>query len=665
MDGIDYYGYVDPIDINDWVFISYMSTNPIETYLASLRWKSFVAAIVLAIILMLMIRDAFQRLFLNRIIGLEKATRDYADHREFVIPNPGKDEIGELAYSFQELVQSLEDGKTKIQNQSDELEKEVSRRREAQLSLEESEGKFRALFDQSPDAIVLLDNDTWRDCNQAALTLLQSSDRDGLIQQRMDQLSPQFQPDGQDSKASWALHVKSAYETGLASFEWVILTSNQETVWIDVLLTLIPYEGAEVLYAVMRDIRARKREEVERVRLTTAIEQAAESILVTDTNGIILYVNPAFLELNGYSRDAIIGSNASSMYGENIDEKSIQDMLDVAYQGKVWKGRSTHRKNDGTEYQAETTISPVKDASGNVMNVVYVFRDVSKEAAMESQLRQAQKMEAIGELASGIAHEINTPTQYVGGNIRFFRDSFSDISELLKKVRVILEPTLDAEEASAKRDEIRAYIEEIDLEYLEEELPIAISQSLEGNSRVAEIVRAMKEFAHPGNEELTAIDVNHTIQNTISVARNEWKYVAEIETDLESDLPLTPCFPGSFNQVILNMFVNAAHAISEVVDGGDKGKGVIRVSTREDKGWIEVRISDTGCGIPEKNRVKIFDPLFTTKAIGKGTGQGLSMAHSVIVEKHQGTIDLESTVGEGTTFIIRIPLEAIELDAAG
>lgn len=664
VNGLEHYGYVDPIGVNDWKLVSYTSAESIETYLASLRWKTLAASMVLAFFLMLLIRDAFQRLFLNRILGLEKATRDYAESNEFVIPNPGKDEIGQLAYSFQELVESLEDGRTKMQNQAEALEKEVTRRRSAQTSLEESESKFKALYEQSPDAIVLLDNDTWRDCNQAATALFQASDHSTLEQRRMDQLSPPFQPDGRRSQESWAEHVEIAYRTGRDSFEWVILTLNHETVWIDVLLTLIPYEGSEVLYAVMRDIRERKREEVERVRLTTAIEQAAESILVTDTNGIILYVNPAFLELNGYSRDAIIGSNASTLYGKHVTKEEIDNMLGEAFAGQVWKGRSTHRKSDNTEYHAETTISPVKDNSGNVMNVVYVFRDVSKETAMESQLRQAQKMEAIGELASGIAHEINTPTQYVGDNIRFFRDSFTDITALLTKVKALLDNELTETELAERREAIRASIKEIELEFIEEEVPVAIEQSLEGNSRVAEIVRAMKEFAHPGAEELTAIDVNHAIQNTMSVARNEWKYVADIETDLAADLPLTLCFPGSFNQVILNMFVNAAHAISDVMEGGDKGKGIIRVSTRAVDGWLEDRISDTGCGIPEENRQKIFDPFFTTKLVGKGTGQGLSMAHSVIVEKHQGTIAVESTVGEGTTFIIRIPLEPAQLEVA-
>ena len=649
--------YYNPVGFKDWNFVTYTDTEGINTYIASLQWKTLLSATGLAICLMLLIRDSFRRLFIGRVLDLERATRNYAEQNEFVIADAGIDEIGQLANSFRDLVQSLEDGKSEIIEKSRALETEIEQRIRTQVSLEESERKFKALYDQSPDAIMLIDNEAWIDCNQAAVQLFEASDKNALMRQQMHELSPTYQPNGQRSQDAWDQHIKDAYHDGRNGFEWVILTLNQETAWIDVLLTLIPYEGSEILYAVMRNVSARKREEVERVRLTTAIEQAAESIMVTDTEGVILYVNPAFLELNAYSRDAVIGNKSTFLYGKNIQSDDITGMMQTAFDGEVWNGRTTHKRSDASEYTAEVTISPVKDNSNNLMNLVYVFRDVSREASMEAQLRQAQKMEAIGELASGIAHEINTPTQYVGDNIRFFRDSFGDIKELLDKFQDLLDSTPPDNGLAEKTKDIRDFIEEIDLEYLEEEVPTAIEQSLEGNKRVAEIVRAMKEFAHPGREELTSIDINHAIRNTMAVARNEWKYVAEVETELQEDMPLVPCYPGSFNQVILNMFVNAAHAIGDVVEGGDKGKGTIRVVTRTIDSMAEIRISDTGCGIPEEIRLKIFDPFFTTKEVGKGTGQGLSIAHSVIVEKHQGTIDLESTVGEGTTFIIRIPLE--------
>ncbi|HEX5445738.1 MAG TPA: ATP-binding protein, partial [Pirellulales bacterium] len=198
--------------------------------------------------------------------------------------------------------------------------------------------------------------------------------------------------------------------------------------------------------------------------------------------------------------------------------------------------------------------------------------------------------------------------------------------------------------------------EAADLDYLVEEIPKAIEQSLEGVERVAGIVRAMKEFAHPGTPEKTPVDLNRAIQSTITVARNEWKYVADVVTELDHDLPPVPCLPGEINQVVLNLVVNSAHAIGDMVAAGRMARGEIRVSTRLDGEWTEIRVADNGAGIPLEIHSKIFDPFFSTKGVGKGTGQGLAIAHSVVRDKHGGEIRFESETGKGTTFIIRLPM---------
>jgi signal transduction histidine kinase len=202
---------------------------------------------------------------------------------------------------------------------------------------------------------------------------------------------------------------------------------------------------------------------------------------------------------------------------------------------------------------------------------------------------------------------------------------------------------------------------EIDVSYLYKEIPTAIQQSLEGLERVATIVRAMKEFSHPGGEEKVATNLNKAIESTITVARNEWKYVAEMVTNFDPDLPMVPCLAGDINQVILNLVINAAHAIGEVVQEGDGPKGTITISTRHMPPWAEIHVQDTGPGIPEDIRERIFNPFFTTKGIGVGTGQGLAITHAVVVEKHGGTITLNTEVGHGTTFIIRLPIETADL----
>jgi PAS domain S-box-containing protein len=319
---------------------------------------------------------------------------------------------------------------------------------------------------------------------------------------------------------------------------------------------------------------------------------------------------------------------------------------------RIEKIRLAHQ--NGKEVFLKLTVSPICDDRG----VTYVFmgEDISDRLALEHDLVQAQKLESIGHLAAGIAHEINTPTQFVGDNIRFLSDSFSDLAAVLDRHRVLL---LSAKAGTCAPDLIEACEAEarrVDLDYLTEEVPKAIAQSSEGVTRIATIVRAMKEFAHPGNDEKACVDLNKAIESTVTVARNEWKYIADLTTDLTPDLPLVPCLLGQFNQVILNMIVNATHAIADVVKSTG-AKGTISIATRSVDGWAEVRITDSGTGIPEEIRRKIFDPFFTTKEVGKGTGQGLAIAHSVIVDKHHGTISLESEVGRGSTFIVRLPLD--------
>jgi signal transduction histidine kinase len=278
---------------------------------------------------------------------------------------------------------------------------------------------------------------------------------------------------------------------------------------------------------------------------------------------------------------------------------------------------------------------------------------------LEQQLRQAQKLEAIGQLAAGIAHEINTPTQYVGDNATFIKQSWSSISNVVRAAQGLYRES----EAGAISAEATAglgrCIQEADINYLVEEIPKAIDQSLEGVHRVAKIVRAMKDFSHPSSEEKTALDINRAIETTITVTRNEWKYVCEVETCLDPALPLVPCHAGEFNQVILNLLINAAHAISHVVGDGGNGKGKIHVATRQESDEVEISIQDTGCGIPAEIQSRVFEPFFTTKPVGQGTGQGLALAHTSIVRRHDGRLWFETTPGKGTTFFIRLPVSPV------
>ncbi len=290
-------------------------------------------------------------------------------------------------------------------------------------------------------------------------------------------------------------------------------------------------------------------------------------------------------------------------------------------------------------------------------DVVIVASDLRDRKRMEVELRHAQKLESIGQLAAGVAHEINTPMQFVGDNVAFLRESFDDLMRLLERA-------MEVAAESPRGGEVAELAEELDLDFLQGRLPKSFSRTMDGIERVTSIVGAMKAFSHPGTGKAPA-DLNEALQTTLAVATNEYRYVADVETDF-GDLPMVHCRVGDLNQVFLNLIVNAAHAIQErYANAAEQGaansqgeRGTIRISTRVDGTSAEIRIEDDGGGIPEAIQARVFDPFFTTKSVGKGTGQGLSLAHTVIAERHRGTIHFESTPGEGTTFVIRIPIAA-------
>ncbi len=370
---------------------------------------------------------------------------------------------------------------------------------------------------------------------------------------------------------------------------------------------------------------------------------------------IVISANEAAQRITGYSAEELRNFSWMDIVHPSMREV-VLDRYRLRMRGKSMPGVYEIIILNKNRQEIPLEVTATSSKIQGKPTLIGFFREITQRKLLESQLVQAQKLEAIGQLAAGIAHEINTPIQYVGDNTRFFKDAFRDLNLLLQKYEELHQAVHSGIGTDGLMEEIQTLSQKVDPDYLLQEIPKAIAQTLEGVDRVANIVRAMKEFSHPGTKEKAAVNLNRAIENTITVARNEWKYVAEVETDLDPSLPPVPCFPGEVNQVILNMIINAAHAIADALGSPSTGKGKITIRTRHDDRFAEVRIRDTGTGIPPEIQTRIFDPFFTTKQVGKGSGQGLAIAHSVIFKKHGGTIHFQTEVGQGTTFIIRLPL---------
>jgi PAS domain S-box-containing protein len=364
------------------------------------------------------------------------------------------------------------------------------------------------------------------------------------------------------------------------------------------------------------------------------------------------YVGPQSASILGYPLDAWLDEGFLRAHTHPDDQSAIVDLIDMAPGGKA-EVEFRLKAADGRWIWVRNIVSVPDDA--NARRVLRgIMLDVTGRKKLEAELAQAQKLESVGRLAAGIAHEINTPIQFVSDSIHFLRDGTDDLSRLIAHYRALHQASssgIPPEELAR----ITRVEQEVDLAYLLEKMPTALDRAQDGLQRVADIVRSMKEFAHPDQKEKAAADLNQSIASTLTIARNEYKYVADLETAF-GDLPPVTCHIGEVNQAVLNIVVNAAHAISDHPNAFDL-RGRIDVRTWQESGQVVIAISDTGGGIPQDIRDNIFDPFFTTKPVGRGTGQGLAIARSAIVDKHGGTIAFETEEGHGTTFFIRLPID--------
>lgn len=395
-------------------------------------------------------------------------------------------------------------------------------------------------------------------------------------------------------------------------------------------------------------------------RLDAVFNSVVDGLVTVNAEGEIESINKSAYDIFGYDQEAIAGKKITDFLPASAAQKYMECLHNFISTGScelVGCGPKEMfgRRLNGVEFPIELVVTniPLDDGSFVFVNVI---RDITARKELERQLLQAQKMEALGSLSSGIAHEINTPAQYVGDNIKFLKDSFQAYDGFYKSIGHFKDtPPTDMERM---KEEIAAAEAKYDLSFFSDETPLAVEQSLEGVSRISEIVGAIKGFSYPATDEVIYVDMNEALRNTIIVSRNQWKTYAEMQTEFDENLPPVPCIPGKLTQVVLNLIINAAHAIEEKSKGnGDPQNNFIKISTGLDDKKVVIKVGDSGCGIPKENMTKIFDPFFTTKEVGKGTGQGLSISYDIVVKKHGGTLRVDSEIGKGTTFIIELPME--------
>ena len=378
----------------------------------------------------------------------------------------------------------------------------------------------------------------------------------------------------------------------------------------------------------------------ERNVLRTMIDLIPAFIYAKDAQSRFTACNKLVANRMGVQPEDLIGKTDFDFFPREMAEKFYNDEQTMMKSGQplIDHEEIAYDKVRDMDRVIITNKIPLRDVNGVLTGIVGTGLDITERKAAEQRMASGERLESIGRLAAGVAHEINTPIQFLNDSVTFISEGVTELLEYVDKLHAAMTPKAEADE---------------DVEYLREELPPALTRVADGLSRIAEIVRSMKDFSHADQTEMSQVDLNRSVNSTLVIARSEYKMVADLETEF-APLPAITCHGGQINQVVLNIVVNAAHAIADAIkDSGGRGK--ITVKTAVVDKHVVISISDTGGGIPAHIRANIFDPFFTTKEVGRGTGQGLSIARGVI-KAHGGTLDFETEVGTGTTFFMRLPI---------
>ncbi len=534
---------------------------------------------------------------------------------------------------------------------------DVTDAREAQIRVMLSEQRYRLLIELSPLAIFIQSANHFVYANPAGHRLLGTTEPEFAAGRRAEDFTAGARP---AAAASATTAAPSEAAGTLPEQEW--RRSDGTTIHVEVMTTPTQHVGQAASLLLVRDIGLRRATERD---LRKAHAEA--ELLLSSISAVLIGLRPDnTIARWNEAAERTFGIPAVTAVGMPLAASGLA-ASDAAIMAAIAACRMARDQAELVDVRYEHTSGRGGFLSLTILantadtgleesepEILLLGIETTARKHLEAQHNHGQKLESIGQLAAGVAHEINTPIQFIGDNLRFLRESFADLDAALRLQQgALLAGAGQTHDPDAAAQAAAAWAK-ADLPYLCAEIPRAIEQSSEGVARVAGIIRAMKEFSHPGQDGCQPADLNHAIETTLTVARNEYKYVAEVRTAFDPALPAVSCFIGELNQVFLNLLVNAAHAIGAA--RGDGSKGLITISTRRLGEAVELRFQDDGAGIPAAARARIFDPFFTTKPVGKGTGQGLYICHTIVVQRHRGTIAFETAEGVGTTFIVTLPL---------
>lgn len=385
-------------------------------------------------------------------------------------------------------------------------------------------------------------------------------------------------------------------------------------------------------------------------------------VVTVDHEGQVLSANEFAIDSHASNLDDMVGKHYHESFHHTLDDGGEYPWDFCPVFAAIEDGSSHHVtgdvfwKTDGTSFIVDYIVCPIRDEKNKISGASILFRDLTKRRLEEAKKIHGLKLESIGELSAGIAHEINTPIQFIGSNISFMEEVIEDLFSLIDEYKKLSESISVQPEYEDSLNRVKAKEDEIDLEYLKEEAPKTVDQTSNGVNRVAELVQGLKGFSHSSDsDQKSNVNINDIINSSLIVSKNTYKYVAELEFE-QGQIPDVKANHGDIGQVILNLVINASHAI-EAVKGDSNTMGKIKITSYQDNDFVVVKIADTGGGVCNTVKDRIFDPFFTTKVVGKGSGQGLAISRTIIHDKHNGELSFESEEGVGTTFFIRLPIK--------